>query len=108
MSPVFVNYTNTRDLTEEPSLEAGEGAVAANPLAGDLGAEGLIVIQAADSPNGRALVVTANEVSGTTTVFEVVRGRPVPPVCASFGPARGSGPVWPPPGCSGPFPPAGR
>ena len=38
---------------------------------GDLGPEGLVFIPAAKSPNGEPLLVTGNEVSGTTTVFQI-------------------------------------
>lgn len=57
----FVTYVNNRDFT----------APADSPEAGDLGAEGLVFIPAADSPNGENLVVVGNEVSGTTTIFEI-------------------------------------
>ena len=52
----FVTYVNNRDFSDN---------------SGDLGAEGLVFVPAADSPNGRNLLVVGNEVSGTTTVFEV-------------------------------------
>lgn len=39
--------------------------------AGDLGPEGLAFIPAASSPNGKNLLVAGNEVSGTTTVFQI-------------------------------------
>ena len=39
--------------------------------AGDLNPEGLVVVQAADSPNGKPLLITASEVSNTLTVFEI-------------------------------------
>jgi 2',3'-cyclic-nucleotide 2'-phosphodiesterase / 3'-nucleotidase / 5'-nucleotidase len=37
----------------------------------DLGPEGLIFIEAANSPNGRPLLVVANEISGTTTIWQI-------------------------------------
>ncbi len=47
-------------------------SVATNtPEAGDLGPEGIIFIAASDSPNGKPLLVVANEISGTTTVWQV-------------------------------------
>jgi 2',3'-cyclic-nucleotide 2'-phosphodiesterase/3'-nucleotidase/5'-nucleotidase len=39
--------------------------------AGDLGPEGILFIPASESPNGQPLVVVANEISGTTTVWQV-------------------------------------
>ncbi|MBD2230376.1 choice-of-anchor I family protein [Phormidium tenue] len=56
----FVDFVNNRDF----------GGNAEDGTAGDLGAEGLTFIPAADSPNGNPLVVVANEVSGSTTVFD--------------------------------------
>ncbi|MEA5512648.1 choice-of-anchor I family protein [Nodularia sp. UHCC 0506] len=38
---------------------------------GDVAPEGLIFIAASDSPNGKDLLILANEVSGTITVYEV-------------------------------------
>lgn len=64
--PVFVDYVNNRDFRGDP----------ARGTAGDLGPEGLRFIPAGASPTGRALLAVANEVSGTTTLFEVV-ARPV-------------------------------
>jgi 2',3'-cyclic-nucleotide 2'-phosphodiesterase / 3'-nucleotidase / 5'-nucleotidase len=77
--PVLVDYVNNRDF--EAQLAGQEAAAATGQdfipgiESGDLGPEGITVIPAHDSPNGRALVIVANEVSGTTTVFEVVRPR---------------------------------
>jgi hypothetical protein len=61
--PRFVQYVNTRDFQGDP--ETG--------TAGDLGPEGVLFIRAQDSPNGRPLLVTANEISGTTRLFEIVQ-----------------------------------
>ena len=64
--PTFVQYMNNRDFGFEPGT----------PEAGDLGAEGLIAIEASKSPiPGVPLLVVANEVSGTTTVFRINRGQ---------------------------------
>ena len=53
-APFFVTYLNTRT-----------GAT------GDRGPEGLALIMADKSPNGKPLLVVGNEVSGTTAVFQI-------------------------------------
>ncbi|MEA5442609.1 ExeM/NucH family extracellular endonuclease [Cyanobium gracile] len=59
LKPVFVTYTNP----------------AANPVGtpgqSDRAPEGIAFISAADSPTGQPLVVTGNEVSGSTTLYSV-------------------------------------
>ncbi len=60
-APAFVQYVNNRDFTQAPNTTA----------AGDLGPEGVLFIDAERSPNGKPLVVICNEVSGTTTIFEI-------------------------------------
>jgi hypothetical protein len=59
----FVNYANNRNFTNPFSFST----------AGDLGPEGILFIKAEDSPIGQPLVVTANEISGTTTIYLVSR-----------------------------------
>ena len=59
--PMFIQYVNNRDFAGD-----AEGGTA-----GDLGPEGIHFIGADDSPIGLPLLVTGNEVSGTTTVFSV-------------------------------------
>ncbi|MCE7999687.1 MAG: alkaline phosphatase [Rhodobiaceae bacterium] len=58
----FLGYHNNRDFSG--NAEAGK--------AGDLGPEGMAFIPAAQSPNGKDLLAVANEVSGTTSIFEIV------------------------------------
>lgn len=57
----YINYVNNRNFDADPTT----------PEAGDLGVEGIVFIPAADSPTDFPLVVTANEVSGTVTIFSV-------------------------------------
>jgi len=65
-APVYVTYINNRDFTLDPEDPANVNTI------GDLGPEGLIFIDAADSPNGQHLLVCASEVSGTVTLFSVL------------------------------------
>ena len=59
----YVDYVNERNW-------AAVGDEAAAGL-GDMGAEGLTFVPAHESPTGSALLIVANEVSGSTTVYEV-------------------------------------
>lgn len=53
-APSYVTYVNSRSLTT-----------------GDRGPEGVLFISAKDSPTGQALLVTGNEISGTTAIFRI-------------------------------------
>ena len=64
-SPSIVDYLNTREewvMDPEANLA----------MVGDLGIEDITVIPADQSPNGEVLLLTGNEVSGTTAVYRVV------------------------------------
>lgn len=64
-APSRVDYLNTRD---EWTTQPGAANLATT---GDLGPEGLAFIPAAQSPNGKPLLVVGNEVSGTTAVLQL-------------------------------------
>lgn len=73
-NPFFLDYVNNRDFSVDFNLnEEGDPDPTDEQLAavGDLGLEGLLFIGANESPNGNPLVVTANETSGTLSVFAV-------------------------------------
>lgn len=54
-TPQFVTYTNNRTSSTGP----------------DSGPEGIIVIPASASPNGKTLVILSNEVSSSLTIYEI-------------------------------------
>ncbi|MEA5517632.1 choice-of-anchor I family protein [Limnoraphis robusta] len=76
LNPFFVSYDNNRDFSVEfDENEEGDPDPTDEQLAavGDLGPEGLLFIDAKNSPNGKTLLISTNEVSGTTTIYSVER-----------------------------------
>jgi DNA-binding beta-propeller fold protein YncE len=70
-SPVFVTYVTNRKLPRNSSgglVACGETATSD---CGDLGPEGLTFVPAVQSPTGKALLIVSNEVSSTTTIWQV-------------------------------------
>ena len=61
-SPRFVSYTNNRDFSVEDPTD---------PAIGDLGPEGLEYVPWYRSPNWRPLLIVGNEVTGTTTIYQI-------------------------------------
>lgn len=63
-NPEFVQYINNRDVTvDNTTLEDGG--------AGDLGPEGIVFVSADNSPSGQPMLIVGNEVSGTTTFYNI-------------------------------------
>ncbi|PIZ07984.1 MAG: alkaline phosphatase, partial [Flavobacteriaceae bacterium CG_4_10_14_0_8_um_filter_34_31] len=59
VNPVYLQYVNSR------------GTVPGDPESGDLGPEGVVYVEAADSPTGKALVILSNEVSATLSIYSL-------------------------------------
>ena len=58
----FIEYVLNRDFTKDPTSDGD---------AGDVGPEGMKFVKAEDSPTNNALLIVGNEVSGTTSVYEI-------------------------------------
>jgi hypothetical protein len=58
----FIEYVINRDFTQDPTEST---------QAGDVGPEGMKFVPATNSPTGEALLIVGNEVSGSTSVYEV-------------------------------------
>ena len=67
-APAFVTYANNRLF---PKTGSTFNACNDSGNCGDLGPEGLTFVPAAQSPNGKALLIVSNEVSGTNTVWRI-------------------------------------
>ena len=69
-SPEYVQYLNNRnfDYPIEDRIDDGSAPAWA---AGDLGPESILFVSAEEAPEGRPLLIVGNEVSGTTTIYEI-------------------------------------
>ena len=68
----FVDYVVNRDFEADFSIDTNTGEVKGDAsLAGDLGPEGMKFVSAEKSPNGQPLLIIGNEVSGTTSVYQI-------------------------------------
>lgn len=67
-SPEFQSYMNSSVFT---GVGGANFATAGSP-SGDVSPEGILFVKASDSPIGEPLVMVANELSGTTSIYKVV------------------------------------
>tara|TARA_R110001583_G_scaffold112917_6_gene263169 strand:+ start:58322 stop:60082 length:1761 start_codon:yes stop_codon:yes gene_type:complete len=70
----FVQYLNNRDLTVNPKDNKdsnGDGIKEYQVDAGDLGPEGFKFVSAKDSPTHHPILIVGNEVSGTTSFYNI-------------------------------------
>jgi DNA-binding beta-propeller fold protein YncE len=74
-NPAFMNYILGRDFSEDD---------AESPAAGDLGPEGIYFVHKDLSPFGSFGLIVANEVSGTTTWYDIQAQVPAPASLALF------------------------
>jgi len=79
-SPVFVDYINNRDFSGDAEMGT----------AGDLGPEGFTFIPAVDSPTHQPLLAVMNEVSGSTTLYEI-EDDCIDPTLVDVAPIGGNG-----------------
>lgn len=67
----YLDYINNRNFNPAQATEDGDITEATLADAGDLAPEGMAFVPADISPIGEALLIVANEVSGTTTVYRI-------------------------------------
>ncbi|HEY8946122.1 MAG TPA: hypothetical protein VIM73_17760, partial [Polyangiaceae bacterium] len=63
----FVTYFNQRIVGQDPETQ---------DLTADLGPEGFAFLSAEESPTGSPLLIAGNEVSGTTSVYQITVNAP--------------------------------
>ena len=72
--PQYINYINNRNVDVEFNIDEDTDPVSLQGdynQVGDLSPEGLVFIAAQNSPTGKPLLVVANEVSGSLTIYHI-------------------------------------
>ncbi|MFT7683119.1 MAG: DNA-binding beta-propeller fold protein YncE [Moritella dasanensis] len=67
----FIDYIVNRDFAPKFEIEDSQVTKGDPAKVGDLGPEGMKFIAANHSPNGKPLLLVANEVSGTTVIYQL-------------------------------------
>lgn len=67
----FVDYIVNRDFTSKFEIDQGQVIKGNGGNIGDLGPEGMKFVTAQNSPSGQPLLMIANEVSGTTSIYQL-------------------------------------
>ncbi|MBL0061654.1 MAG: T9SS type A sorting domain-containing protein [bacterium] len=87
--PFYVDYINSRDF----SVVVNGANPATLQAVVELGPEGILFVDAADSPNGEPLVILSNEINGSVTVYSAFCDSYLPVEFGDFDAVAGNGEV---------------
>lgn len=87
--PFYVDYINSRDF----SVVVNGANPATLQAVVELGPEGILFVDAADSPNGEPLLILSNEINGSVTVYSAFCDSYLPVEFGGFEAVAGNGEV---------------
>jgi hypothetical protein len=79
-NPQFLDFAHP--ILDDPAIGGVAALGAGRPAPHDMGPQGLKFVPAAKSPNGKDLLIVGNEVSGSTTIYEISETEVVPVLVA--------------------------